>query len=171
MAQIQRTVVTVCSVFFFLVITDKSLFAIDSELTRQTLLNVKGVSLVVEDLRPSIQKHAERFWLTKDQLQKDIEERLIRSGLMVLRQEQWLKSPGKPIHHINTHESEKYWYAYTSIDYRQLVSRDANTGMKTPASTWSVDMAGVANNGNLNIVRNSVRVLMNRFIEACQPTI
>ncbi|HVN96743.1 MAG TPA: hypothetical protein VMT62_09960 [Syntrophorhabdaceae bacterium] len=174
MTEIQKAIITISCALIIFATASGALFAIDSELTRQTLVNVKGVSVVIEELQPDIQKYAPRFGLTKGELQKDIEERLAKSGLAVLKQEQWLKTSGRPILYIsiNTHESEKYWYAYTIIvDFRQLVTLEASPNMKTLASTWSVDMAGVANIGNLNLIRNNVGVLVDRFIEARQSIV
>jgi hypothetical protein len=175
MAQAQKAkkaILTVCCMFFFFAMTSSSLYAIDSELTRQTLLNIRGVMVVVEDLQPNIQKYAHRFGLTRDQLKKDIEQRLIKSGIIVLDQERWLKTPDRPVPYINinTHEYEKYWYAYNIIvDLRQLVRLEANPDMKALASTWSVNMVGIANIGSLNTVKNNAGILVDRFIEARQP--
>ena len=128
MAQAQKAkkaILTVCCMFFFFAMTSSSLYAIDSELTRQTLLNIRGVMVVVEDLQPNIQKYAHRFGLTRDQLKKDIEQRLIKSGIIVLDQERWLKTPDRPVPYINinTHEYEKYWYAYNEGACEHVVGK------------------------------------------------
>ena len=58
-----------------------NLYAIDSEQTRQTILMTKGVRVVVEDPQPNIHKYVQRFGLTKEQVQKTIEQRLMKAGL------------------------------------------------------------------------------------------
>lgn len=169
MTRSQKTILTVCSLFFFFSTMARSLYAIDSELTRQTLLGLKGVSVAVENLQPNIQKYVQRFGLTRDQLQKDIEQRLTKAGITVLNQEKWQQTSGRPVVYVvvNTHEYEKYWYAYTIIiDLRQIVTLETNSDMKTLASTWSINMAGIANIGTLNTIRDNVNVLVDRFIDA-----
>jgi hypothetical protein len=162
-------IVTVCILAMLPV---ANLHAIDSEQTRQTILAIKGVRVVVEDPQPNIQKYVQRFGLTKEQLQKSIEQRLMKAGMTILEQEKWLKTAGRPILYvnINTHEYQKYWYAYTIIvDLRQIVTLEANPDLQTLASTWSVNMAGIANIGSLDTINKNVNVLVDRFIEARQP--
>jgi hypothetical protein len=61
MRRTQKAILAVCSLFFFFAMMVSSLYAIDSELTRQTLLGLKGVSVAVENPQPNIQKYAQRF--------------------------------------------------------------------------------------------------------------
>jgi hypothetical protein len=169
MTKAQRRILAVCFVFFFFAMMVRSLYAIDSELTRQTLLGLKGVSVAVENPQPNIQKYVQRFGLTRDQLQKDIELRLSKAGIVVLNQEKWLQTSGRPVLYVivNTHEYEKYWYAYTIIvDLMQITTLEANPDIKTLASTWSMNMAGIANIGTLNTIKDNVNTLVDRFIDA-----
>jgi hypothetical protein len=159
----------ISSLLLFFTMTAGSLYAIDSELTRRTLLGIKGVSVAVENPQPNIQKYAQRFGLTRDQLQKDIEQRLTKAGITVLNQEKWLQTSGRPVLYVivNTHEYEKYWYAYTIIvDLMQITTLEASSDIKTLASTWSINMAGIANIGTLNTIKGDVNALVDRFIDA-----
>jgi hypothetical protein len=170
MTQTQKTILTVCSLFFISLMMTRNLYAIDSDLTRQTLLGLKGVSVAVENTQPNIQKYVQRFGLTKDQLQKDIEARLTKAGITVLNQEKWVQTPGRPVLYIvvNTHEYQKYWYAYTIIvDLMQIATLETNPGTKTLASTWSINMAGIANIGTLGAIKDNVSILVDRFVDAC----
>jgi hypothetical protein len=170
MIQAQKTILAVCSMFFFFAMMAPGLYAIDSELTRQTLLGLKGVSVAVENPQPNIQKYVQRFGLTRDQLQKDIELRLSKAGIVVLNQEKWMQTSGRPVLYVivNTHEYEKYWYAYTIIvDLMQIAMLETNPDTKTLASTWSINMAGIANIGTFNTIKDNVNVLVDRFIDAC----
>jgi arginine/ornithine N-succinyltransferase beta subunit len=68
---------------------------------------------------------------------------------------------------INTHETEKYWYAYDiKVELRQLATLDANPQMKTLAVTWSLNMTGQANIGTLNVIRQDTGVMVGRFVQA-----
>ena len=154
---------------FLLTIISSSLFAIDSELTRQTMTGLQGVNVMVEDLQPNMQKYARKFGLTQEQLKRDVEQKLQKSGITILTQENWLKTLGRPVLYvnINTHEYEKYWYAYDiKVELKQIVYMEANPKVKTLASTWSISMTGIANIGTLNTIRDSLGSLVNRFIDA-----
>jgi hypothetical protein len=154
---------------FLLTIISSSLFAIDSELTRQTMTGLQGVNVMVEDLQPNMQKYARKFGLAQEQLKRDVEQKLQKSGIIILTQENWLKTLGRPVLYvnINTHEYEKYWYAYDiKVELKQIVYMEANPKVKTLASTWSISMTGIANIGTLNTIRDSLGSLVNRFIDA-----
>ena len=170
MTQAQKTIAAACSIFFFFAMTAHSLYAVDSELTRQTLLGLKGVSVAVENPQPNIQKYVQRFGLAREQIQKDIEQRLTKAGITVFNQEKWLQTSGRPVLYVivNTHEYEKYWYAYTIIvDLMQIATLETNPDTKTLASTWSINMTGIANIGTLNTIKGNVNTLVDRFIDAC----
>jgi hypothetical protein len=169
MTKVQKTILTTCSLFLIFLLMAHGLYAIDSDLTRKTLMGLKGVSVAVENPQPNIQKYVQRFGLTRDQLQKDIELRLSKAGIAVLNQEKWSQTSGRPVLYIvvNTHEYEKYWYAYTIIvDFMQITTLEANPDIKTLASTWSINMAGIANIGTLNTIKENVNTLVDRFIDA-----
>lgn len=154
---------------FLLTIISSSLFAIDSELTRQTMTGLQGVNVMVEDLQPNMQKYARKFGLVQEQLKRDVEQKLQKSGITILTQENWLKTLGRPVLYvnINTHEYEKYWYAYDiKVELKQIVYMEANPKVKTLASTWSISMTGIANIGTLNTIRDNLGSLVNRFIDA-----
>ncbi|MCX5809940.1 MAG: hypothetical protein NTX36_11315 [Proteobacteria bacterium] len=144
-------------------------FGVDAELTRQTIKGLEGVSVIVEDIQPNIQKYAQKAGITKEQIQKDVEAKLKSNGIKVLTKDEWLKTPGRPVLYvnINTHETEKYWYAYNvRLELKQVVSLEANPSIKTLASTWSIDITGVANIGTLGVIKNAVDGLVSRFISA-----
>lgn len=144
-------------------------FAEDSENSRATLAGIQGVGVIVEELQPNVQKYAAKSGLTKMQLQKDIEQKLRGGGIRVVAGGDWINTPGKPMLYVNvnTHETEKYWYAYNiKVELRQMASLEVNPKVRTLASTWSMTMTGVANIGNLNIIRGDLGVLMGRFVQA-----
>ena len=144
----------------------------DSEEARRTLIGLQGVQVIVEELQPNIlkqDKYLQKAGLTKIQLQKDIETRLKAAGIKVLSLDQWSKTPGRPTLYVNvnTHESEKYWFAYDiKLELRQVVSLDARPEIKTLANTWGINMTGVVNIGTFNVIRDNVGVLLDRFIQA-----
>lgn len=154
---------------FFILITGLPAFGVDAELTRQTIKGLEGVNVIVEDIQPNVQKYAQRAGIAKEQIQKDVETKLKSNGIKVLTKDEWLKTPGRPVLYvnINTHETEKYWYAYNVwLELKQVVSLEANPSIKTLASTWSINITGVANIGTLGVIKNAVDGLVSRFISA-----
>jgi hypothetical protein len=157
------------TIIFFVSIICTTAYAIDAEITRQTLSGLQGVYVTVENIQSNIQKYAQKAGVTKEQIQKDIEVKLKSAGIKVFTREEWLNAPGRPILYvnINTHEYEKYWYAYDiKVELQQIVSLETNPSIKTMADTWSINMTGIANIGTLNSIRNNVGVLTEKFISA-----
>ncbi len=147
-----------------------SAHAIDSDVTRQTLSGIQGVNVVIEELQPNIQKYAPKFGLQKEQIKADVESALKKGGVSVFTYDQWLKSPGRPFLYIviNTHEYEKYWYAYDiRVQLRQKVCLEVNPSITTMADTWSINMTGITNIGKFNVIKESLNTLVVRFVEAC----
>jgi len=147
-------------------------FAEDSDVARQTIKDLSGVYVIVENLQPNIAKYeryAREFDLNKARIQKDIELKLSAGGVISLSREVWEKTPGRPVLYvnINTHESEKYWFAYDiKVELRQIVLLESNPNVKTLATTWSINITGIANIGNLNMIRQDTVVLVEKFVQA-----
>ena len=144
-------------------------YAIDADVTRHTLKGLEGVYVVVENLQPNLLKYARKNGFYGDQLEGDVKAKLQKAGIKVLSRDQWLKTPGTPFLYlrINTHEYEKYWFAYDiRVELRQLATLESNPTVKTLAATWSVNMTGVANVGTLNSIRENGAKMIDRFTEA-----
>ena len=168
-----RSKILISQLFLFLVPLFVSTFALaaDADITRQTIKGLRAVHVIVEGIQPNIQKYAQKAGVSKEQVKKDVESQLLRDGFKILDENEWLRTPGKPVLYvnINTHETEKYWYAYNiELKLKQVVSLEANPSIKTLASTWSLNITGMANIGSLGNMKNSVRELVDRFIKACK---
>ena len=159
-----------CSLTFFLLhFTFNYSWAADDIITRQTIRGLKAVYVIVEDIQPNIQKYANKAGITKTQIQKDVEAKLKANGLKALDKDEWLKTPGKPVLYVNvnTHETEKYWYAYNfELGLKQVVYLEANPSIKTLATTWSINITGTANIGTLGNIKKAVDMLTERFVNA-----
>jgi len=144
-------------------------FGADADYDSRTIKGLEGVNVIVENIQPNIQRYAQKAGITKEQIQKDVEAKLKSNGIKVLTRDEWLKTPGRPVLYvnINTHETEKYWYAYNvRLELKQVVSLEANPSIKTLASTWSINMTGMANIGTLGVIKNAVNGLVDRFVTA-----
>lgn len=151
------------------ILCSASLHAEDSAVSRDTLAGINGIYVLVENIQPNIQKYALKAGLSTMQVQRDIESRLNAAKIRTMSRDEWLKAPGRPVLYINinTHETEKYWYAYDiKIELRQLVHLEVNPKIKTLADTWSINITGVANIGNLKVINKDAAVLLERFIQA-----
>jgi len=148
------------------------LFAEDTPLTRETLKGLPGFHVIVEDLQPNLlkyEKYAKQFDFNRDGIQRDVEKKLKEAGISVLSREAWLQTPGRPVLYVNvnTHESEKYWFSYNiKIEVRQLVFLEANPAVKTLTGTWSLNITGMANIGNLRQISYDLKTLTTRFVDA-----
>ena len=165
----QKLFLMLVAIFFFLAFLAGPARAEDSDVSRSTLAGLQGVSVVVEELQPNVLKYAAKFGLSKAQVQQDAEKMLRDSGIPIVAGNDWLKMPGKPLLYINinTHETEKYWYAYDiKVELRQLATLDANPQLKTLATTWSMNITGQANIGTLNVIRKDAGVMVGRFVQA-----
>jgi len=159
----------ILAVVSFFVFSVGAARAEDSDASRATLAGLQGVAVVVEDLQPSVMKYAAKSGLSKAQVQQDAEKMLRDAGIRIVAGEDWKKTPGKPLLYINinTHETEKYWYAYDiKLELRQLATLDANPQLKTLATTWSINITGQANIGTLNVIRKDAGVMVGRFVQA-----
>jgi hypothetical protein len=144
----------------------------DSEVARQTLKGLPGVYVIVEELQPNLLKYEKSvrdFDLNQSRIQKEIEAKLAAAGIRLLSREEWQKTPGRPVLYVNvnTHESEKYWFAYDiKLELRQVVILEANPAVKTLADTWSINITGITNIGNLKLIGQDLGVLTGRFIQS-----
>lgn len=144
-------------------------FAEDSAISRATLAGIQGVQIVVEEMQPNLQKSAGKLAPNTGQIKREVEARLRDRDIKVVSGSDWLKVPGRPVLYINvnTHETEKYWYAYdVKLELRQIVYLETNPKTKTLANTWSLNVTGMANIGNLDIVKTDMMVLVERFVNA-----
>ena len=141
----------------------------DSDASRATLARLQGVSVVVEEVQPNVQKYAARFGLSGAQIRQDVAQKLQEGGIRVVEGNAWLAIPGRPVLcvTVNTHETEKYWYAYDiKMELRQMAVLEANPQVKTLAGTWAMNITGQANIGNLHLIRQDVGALAGRFVQA-----
>ncbi len=148
------------------------LSAEDSQISRRTLKGLSGVYVVVEELQPNLlkyEKYTKEFNLGKAGIQQNVEAKLRKAGIRVFSYEEWQAAPGRPVLYvnINTHESEKYWFSYNiTLELRQLVCLQADPAVTTHTQTWSLNLTGTTNIGNLNQINQDLERLLGRFIAA-----
>ncbi len=137
--------------------------------TRLSLKNLPGVAVFVEELQTNIQKYGKKAGLERALIQAEVEQSLKKQGIAVLSYNDWLKTKGRPFLYvnINTHETERYWYAYDiKVEVKQIAILEANPQVKTMVATWGISLTGIANIGNLHNIKKDAMVLVQRFVEA-----
>ena len=169
---IMKKRIAICQIFA-LVATGwmYSVYALDSDQARFTLRGLPGLSVVVEELQPGLQRYGQKSGFQREQIKSDAESVLRKAGITVLAYDQWLKTAGRPFLYIviNTHEYEKYWYAYDiRIELKQRVMLETNPSVMAMASTWSLNMTGNTHIGRLGVMKEDMNLLLERFISARQ---
>jgi hypothetical protein len=146
-------------------------YAFDAEISRETMKGLTGFHVLIEELNPNIAKYAnvQKNHITTQQLKSHVENRLRAAGIRVLSLDEMMKMPEKPILYVsvNTHEYEKFWYAYDiRVEVQQLVTPVNQPGKLVNAATWSLNMTGVMNIGQLQVLYDNLGTLLDRFTQA-----
>jgi hypothetical protein len=166
-----RLVLQVAVVFAFLAGFSLPAHAFDAEVSRETLKGLTGFYILIEELNPNIAKYADvqKNSISTRQLKSQVENRLQKAGIRVLSWDEMMATPERPILYvrINTHEYEKFWYAYDiRVEVRQLVTLASRPEKPVTGSTWAVNMTGVINIGQIQMLHNNLGLLLDRFIQA-----
>ncbi|HSB04593.1 MAG TPA: hypothetical protein VLK23_05310 [Thermodesulfobacteriota bacterium] len=143
------------------------LFALNSEMNRSTLQGLKGVRVLVEDFAPEI----EREGLAKNQIQKDVEDKLRAGGMRVLTQEEALKIPGEPYLYVNLNvnfskDGEEVCSYSIDIALIQNVNLVRNPKQTTYAVTWSTGGVGLIKKKSLGQLKESIEDVVDIFVRA-----
>jgi hypothetical protein len=145
--------------------------AFDAEASRETLKGLTGFYVLIEELNPNIAKYAsvQKNNISTQTLKSQVENRLRAAGIRVLSWDEMMKTPERPMLYVsvNTHEYEKFWYAYDiRVEVRQLVTLVSQPGKPISGATWSMNMTGVMNIGQLQALYDNLGTLLDRFIQA-----
>lgn len=145
--------------------------AFDAEASRETLKGLTGFYVLIEELNPNIAKYAsvQKNNISTKTLKSQVENRLKKAGIQVLSWDEMMKIPERPMLYVsvNTHEYEKFWYAYDiRVEVRQLATLVSQPGKPVSGATWSLNMTGVMNIGQLQALYDNLGLLLGRFVEA-----
>jgi hypothetical protein len=166
-----RFILQLVAVFAFLAVPVLPAYAFDAEASRETLKGLAGFYVLIEELNPNIAKYAnvQKNQITTQTLKIQVENRLRAAGIRILSWDEMMKTPERPILYIsvNTHEYEKFWYAYNIlVEVRQLVSLASQPVKTISGSTWSLNMTGVMNIGQLRTLYDNLGLQLTGFVEA-----
>jgi len=169
--RLERLALQVVAVFTFLAGFVIPAYAFDAEVSRETLKGLTGFHVLIEELNPNIAKYAnvQKNHIGTQILKSQVENSLQKAGIRVLSWDEMMKTPERPMLYIrvNTHEYEKFWYAYDiRVEARQSVTLVSQPGKMISGATWSVNMTGVMNIGQLQTLYDNLGLLLGRFVEA-----
>jgi len=142
-------------------------FASDDEYSGKSLRGLRGVYVLVEDLRPEV----EQAGLTKAMIQTDAELKLRLAGIRVLTQDENLKEPGMPYLYLRAtvfQSSPKSWRFSVTVELTQYVQLTRNPAIVVGAHTWSSErLNGIAPSADMpQMVRSDSKDLVDQFINA-----
>ena len=169
--RLSRLALQIVAVFAFLPAFVLPAHAFDADVSRETLKGLTGFYVLIEELNPNIAKYAnvQKNNISTQQLKGQVENRLRAAGIRVLSWDEMMKTPGRPVLYVcvNTHEYEKFWYAYDiQVVVRQLVTLVSRPGKPISGDTWSINMTGVMNIGQLQTLYDNLGLLLDRFVQA-----
>lgn len=141
-----------------------TLMAQDSELRRTSVKGLTGVGVVIE----SLDADAEKYGLSKDQIQTVVELRLRMAGIKVLTRAQRLVTLENPflLINLNTFKRQETYSYSLDISLHQWVRLERDPQISVPAHTWSVGMVGSVGSKNLNQVTDDIKDNVDKFINA-----
>ena len=131
---------------------------------KDTLKGLQGVFVAVEAIKPEIEKYG----LTKQQLQTDVELQLLQNGIKVLSEPKWFSMPGMPYLYVNVtaviSEGPQYVAYSISLHLNQntLLLRDITKGCV--ASTWHMNSIGSVGLSKITTIREAVKDHVDMFI-------
>lgn len=159
------------AIMVFLTVSVIHVHAFDADASRGTLKGLTGFYVLIEELNPNIAKYnkVQKNHIGTQQLKSNVENRLRAAGIRVLSWDEMMKESGRPILYIcvNMYEYEKFWYAYDiRVEVRQLVTLVNQPGKTINGGTWSMNVTGVMNIGQIQTFYDNLGVLLDRFVGA-----
>jgi hypothetical protein len=150
-----------CAALLVLLIEANFAFANDDQPSRKSLAGLKGVTVLVEDIRPE----AEDQGLTITAVQTDAELRLRKAGIRVFTDAEIRNVPGNPVLYLKAivMPGKPGWGYAASIELHQGVILTRDPSMETWACTWSV--AGGGGYDEPSNIARKVRDKLNDYVD------
>lgn len=135
-----------------------------TEYTKETLLDLQGVFVIVETVKPD----AEADGLNVAELQRQVESKLSRAGIKVLTHDEWRSTPGRPWLYVsvNTIKFLASYFFSLDVQLKQEVNLSRSGSISTSASTWELGSLGMTVVSDLPTrIQHAVDGYVQRFIE------
>jgi len=137
------------------------LFALDDEIL--SLRGLTALFVLVEIVDPEIEKDG----LTREEMQRDTEQRLRKAGIRVLSKEEWLRTKEGSYLYVNINARKSSYGVYMngiSLELVQKVLLVRNPKTEVFAATWSRQLLGQG--GYLDRIRYSVQDMVDLFLNS-----
>jgi len=137
----------------------------DAEFDRQSLVGLKGVYILIEDINPEV----ERDGLSRVTRQTDVDLKLRQAGITVYTREQSFSVPGSPYLYlaVNILKTRSGLYAYAvALRLAQSVTLSRAPHVTVTGATWHSGAVGVVGGANLSQIRDAVRDVVDQFLNA-----
>lgn len=139
--------------------------AADSEYSRQSLKNIKGLHVLVEDLT----QPTKELGFTKEKITRDVKARVEAVGIRTLTQNQNLSVKGQPylylaVSALHNPSANNLIVYYFRIELVQNVLLERDAGILVDAPTWSIHTIGAVY--RIKHVKDELKRFMDRFIRA-----
>jgi len=135
-----------------------------SESKRPTLLGLRGVYVLIENLKPNLEKDG----LTREQLLTDVELKLRKAGIRVLTEEESYNTPGLPCLYarINAIKGNSTFYCVNiHVSLSQETRLERNPTIKILSFTWDHSSIGGCDESIIkDYVRKGLGDLIDKFI-------
>ena len=137
--------------------------------TAATLRGLTGVDVVVEQV--PTEPEVEEARLGSSAVQEDIESQLREGGIRILSDEEWQAAPGRPwlfvrVQMLRPQAARRAFVYVISLDLMQQVGLARDPGIDAVGMTWRTGEIGTVSAVNVPRVRDSLRALVDTFINA-----
>jgi len=151
-------VATVLAMIFL--IASHSVRADDSRLSRETLKDVRVISVMVEDLPDS----AKILNISKDAIQTDVELKLRLAGMRVVPEQEGERLLGSPVLYVNLNVADDGKAADIKVDMQQNALLERNKLWTPRITTWSTGI--LVSNPTSERIRNLIKDRVDDFLNA-----
>lgn len=156
--------ISILAVLFLVQLGSQS-FAADSTGSRATLSGLRGVYVKVEGLGSEIVKAG----LTQKQIEEDLKQKLDSAGIKILSDTEGLRQFANPYLHVKPRIRKTktgLYLCFITVEFVQDARLVRNRSLLRPVTTWSVGVEGAMRKDFSEKVRNHIKALMDRFIDA-----
>lgn len=134
-----------------------------TEITRETLRGLTGLVVVVE----TVKSDAEADGLKVDEIQAEVEARLVEGGVRILPHDVWRTTVGRPWLYVSVN-TMKYLFSYffsIDVQLKQDVTLPRRPSILTSSATWEMGSIGfVAIPEFSDKIRESVAGYIDSFV-------
>ena len=126
------------------------------------MIGIKGFRVSVDALNPELEKDG----LRREEVLQELTAKIEKAGIKILRDEEWRKTPEKPLLNATIHavKIEKQNYQYTvTIEVTKSEAEGSAPGLEKSKTIWSTYEMG---EGNVSDIRKGINEITGVFLKA-----